>query len=890
MGMPGRTQRVQVIICLWSWLQAMCSMQDLDPKGVNVCISESVTKELVCCPGWKQEGRACTVAICEGEDTCKTDEVCIRPGVCRCKPGYFGASCNSRCPDQYWGSDCKQSCSCFPNGKCDPVSGQCTCYSNRWGPNCQHPCHCSQHGACNPLTGVCHCENGWWTPYCNKQCHCNLQTSRCSQATGQCICDTGWWGQKCSVKCNCNNSPCLQINGRCKCQEGWWGVSCEYQCDCLHGKCSPLNGKCDCHVGYQGASCADPCTPGTYGTNCKNRCGHCKQGQICSPVDGLCLSCDPGWNGTHCDQPCPSGYHGENCGQRCPKCRGTEECNRETGTCEHCDAGKLGPRCDSKCPPGSYGERCQYLCPVCIYGTCDPKTGECICDAGFWKQSCNETCPRGYYGLNCSSTCDCNGGPCSPIYGTCQWTSSQKGALVAGVLVSVLFFLFILCCCCCCGTDQSDSKNRVSQEGGTFSRMKHNFQGTLANISSLLPCCSVGSTKLSWVTVSHHDAELPFNHSFIESPSTGWLSENSFSSFESDEGGPVYCVPPREGMSIADLDGFQEISSKCNVFPDSLAFNRDDVSQPFSIPRTSSIAKAKRPSVSFAEGTKFGSRRSSATETPNLVRKPKLALSLPKLPSIHSQSINREDLTHSEQANDFYEKVCINQGPEDHPKVHRNVPVGRRRTMSNAQKVALKSEVVESSVIENVYDTKRKSTGVTTVYVSVGPPKKVYKPRRRSEGNIDGAVQAVLKRLGSFQKGIPKPARKNLHQTSNAKIPQSKISEEESFPTDSTNSNSPSAKFQDNQARKVLMPTSSILKKIPSRAEEGTEYVHSSDKLENMYSSLAEPIALLEQAKYTEHIYHTTENTDSEPKYENISVTKCNKTNDIEASSLYEDA
>lgn len=50
--------------------------------------------------------------------------------------------------------------------------------------------------------------------------------------------------------------------------------------------------------------------------------------------------------------------------------------------------------------------------------------------------------------------------------------------------------------------------------------------------------------------VSHHDPEIPFNHSFIEPPSAGWASDDSFSSDsesgEEDEG-PTYCVPPQEG-------------------------------------------------------------------------------------------------------------------------------------------------------------------------------------------------------------------------------------------------------------------------------------------------------------------------------------------------------
>lgn len=100
---------------------------------------------------------------------------------------------------------------------------------------------------------------------------------------------------------------------------------------------------------------------------------------------------------------------------------------------------------------------------------------------------------------------------------------------------------------------------------------------TLTSLSFALPCRSLSSHKLPWVTgrwalrvgagmgqgfpsgsapdleppaVSHHDPEIPFNHSFIEQPSAGWASDDSFSSDydcgEEDED-PAYCVPPQEG-------------------------------------------------------------------------------------------------------------------------------------------------------------------------------------------------------------------------------------------------------------------------------------------------------------------------------------------------------
>ncbi|XP_073421763.1 scavenger receptor class F member 1 [Dendrobates tinctorius] len=880
--MSYHSRKLILMLMLWTWKQRVKS-QELDPAGRNVCKSDSVTKGLVCCPGWKPEGRECTAAICEGADACKTDEVCLRPGVCGCKPGFFGADCYSPCPDQYWGSDCKQSCSCHPNGKCDGVTGKCTCHPKQWGLNCQNFCHCGLHGTCDQLTGLCNCEPGWWAQHCNKQCLCNLETSYCNQTNGQCICNSGWWGNRCSIKCSCNKSPCLRTNGNCMCLEGWYGQGCEHRCDCVNGKCNSKSGYCECNTGYQGKRCTERCPAGFYGPKCEKSCGRCKPGHLCSPFDGSCGSCESGWMGTRCDLPCSVGYYGENCTQKCPKCLREEACSRESGTCLNCDPGKMGSRCEFLCPAGNYGNRCKHLCPPCIHGNCDSVTGECVCDIGYWKQSCNETCPHGYFGFNCSIICDCSGGPCDPKHGTCLLTSSQKGAIIAGVLVP-LFLLLLFCCCCCCGNNEPENKDRASKgDRGCLSRMKHNFQGALVNLGSFLPCCSVRSDKVSWVTVSHHDAELPFNHSFIESPSTGWLSENSFSSFESDEEGPVYCVPPREAMSVADLDGFQEVSSKCNVFPDAMILSTDDASLPFSIPRTSSIAKSKRPSVSFAEGTKFESRRSSTTETPKLARKPKLAMSLPKLPSIQSQTINGDDLQRNEDNNEHYDTINYNPESEDHPKLQRSGPVSRRRTMSNAQKASFKVEVIEASLKESS-EINKKTHNISTLYVTVGPPRKPYKPRRKSEGNVDGAVQAVLKRLGSFPKGIPKPTRISLLQHSNSTVTQPRPN----YPEDVkiTIKNSSNYKLQDSQTKKLVLPSSSILKHLP---EDDIEKVENHDKLENMYSNLHNP-ELLEQTQNVDHIYQSPDGReDSEPKYENISITKSFVDHELEPSSLYED-
>ncbi|EPQ20566.1 Scavenger receptor class F member 2 [Myotis brandtii] len=49
----------------------------------------------MCCAGWKQQGDECGIAVCEGNSTCSENEVCVRPGECRCRHGYFGANCDT---------------------------------------------------------------------------------------------------------------------------------------------------------------------------------------------------------------------------------------------------------------------------------------------------------------------------------------------------------------------------------------------------------------------------------------------------------------------------------------------------------------------------------------------------------------------------------------------------------------------------------------------------------------------------------------------------------------------------------------------------------------------------------------------------------------------------
>ncbi|CDQ85454.1 unnamed protein product [Oncorhynchus mykiss] len=304
--------------------------------------------------------------------------------------------------------------------------------------------------------------------------------------------------------------------------------------------------------------------------------------------------------------------------------------------------------------------------------------------------------------------------------------------------------------------------------------MKHHVYNVLANVSSAVPCISVWSSGLPRVTVSHHDPELTFNHSFIEPPSSGWVTDGS--SFDSDEetGEALYCVPPREDIPAVAGGEFQEfqheMSSKCNMFPDPSAFSvsAEDMSLPFGIPRTSSNAKSKRPSVSFAEGTRFSpkERRGSAQDlTPGAPRtKPKSPWGVLMLSALQAHGGKASEGEETETGD---------------PDVDRYTATPRR-TISNAAVNRKGGQTPGSTSDGQKAEIDKGMDKVTTVYVTVGKAG-VGRPLSKLElPSSEGPVQAMLRRLGSLQRhkdqeggtrskgkilgaeGITKPPRRKL--------------------------------------------------------------------------------------------------------------------------------
>lgn len=229
---------------------------------------------------------------------------------------------------------------------------------------------------------------------------------------------------------------------------------------------------------------------------------------------------------------------------------------------------------------------------------------------------------------------------------------------------------------------------------------------------------------------------------------------------------------------------FQEMSSKCNMFLDPSGFSSEDITSPFNIPRTSSIAKSKRPSVSFAEGTRFSpkERRGSGQDVGAPVRsKAKSPWGVLMLSALQSQGgavrngeVDRaegeeeeEDGTY-DQVTDNMESRCEEEAEgvdQSQSQEALQVPrlSGRRRTMSNT--------AAHKGTSDGEAGAPRK---VTTVYVTVG---KAGRPLTKTDSCSEGPVQAMLRRLGSLQRqreqdpgksrskaaeGITKPPRRKL--------------------------------------------------------------------------------------------------------------------------------
>ncbi len=342
-----------------------------------------------------------------------------------------------------------------------------------------------------------------------------------------------------------------------------------------------------------------------------------------------------------------------------------------------------------------------------------------------------------------------------------------------------------------------------------------------------------------------------------------------------------------------------ELSSKCNFFPDPSTFSSDDMSQDFGIPRTSSIAKSKRPSVSFAEGTKFSSkeRRSSTQDLPGSSWKPKawgvlMISALQGGQGNHSETEkeeknNQETVSPEEQTAESETSQTDSEKYSSGPlRTHLTVHNGRRRTLSNTRKNA---QPPDSGLDAD-------SEKLTTVYVTVGTTQKMAKQEPPSEG----PVQAVLRRLGSLQRQREEATQPKGRGQAIAKPPRRKLGVQASAWEQATGSHQSEVVMRKPSRRKHISlsspcpvgetdftqencnpnrPLSSILKSVPEsdtlhslEVEQDTDVVCETDTLtEHTYETVApsDGISTSSEIIINETVVDQAEN---EPNYENVYV------------------
>ena len=184
----------------------------------------------------------------------------------QCQLGFSGRDCDPCAKNIFTGGclvECDQFVNCSGNGRCDGMSGNCTCYPPYLGDRCEDIEVCPNGYTNYPVCEV--CSKNIFLEACTSECDMFVNCSgqgRCDGRTGECLCYPGWTGERCSefyyVDCP---SGYTGLGMECQpCSKNVFTGECAEECDMFvncsgHGRCNGMTAKCDCYNGWDGDNC-----------------------------------------------------------------------------------------------------------------------------------------------------------------------------------------------------------------------------------------------------------------------------------------------------------------------------------------------------------------------------------------------------------------------------------------------------------------------------------------------------------------------------------------------------------------------------------------------------------------------------------------------------------
>ncbi|XP_038066276.1 fibrillin-1-like isoform X2 [Patiria miniata] len=228
-----------------------------------------------CCPGWRRDryGR-CSMAICS--TYCPSSRgSCVRPNVYRCRPGYYGRTC------QYDVNECQSESSNQCSQICINTVGSYRCECNTGYLLASNGRSCTDIDECSMSR--------------TQDCH-----HRCVNTPGSYRCEC-YWGydlnQANGKECR-DNDECAGMTD--SCDQLCMNVGGSYSCDCSMGyelfsgrRCRDID---ECELGRPHHDCDQGCTNavGTFNCSCADGYQLGMDGKTCLDVDECAppMNCD----------------------------------------------------------------------------------------------------------------------------------------------------------------------------------------------------------------------------------------------------------------------------------------------------------------------------------------------------------------------------------------------------------------------------------------------------------------------------------------------------------------------------------------------------------------------------------------------------------------------